>query len=288
MTSPLRDRDLELLSAYLDNQLPAAARAQLERRLAAEPDLNEALAGLSATVRALRALPTQKIPRNFMLDATYARTGLKPSARSYGFLRLATGLVTVLFVVVLVGDVATRARQLAAPAALAPVPAERSLAVTAVAGAAVPEADALAPTEAALAEAPAVEATPETAPPGFATGGGQAGEPTGTAAPFLAASASEDAANQTAAPADLQSQLIETPTATITPAATAQSTGAPKASPTETPLAVAEFGAVDTSDAQARPAPTRSFNLLRFVEIALATLALGLAVASIWVRRRSS
>jgi hypothetical protein len=68
MTSPIRPDDFELLSAYLDNALPEAARADLESRLATEPELRATLDSLRTTIRVLRAAPSLKTPRNFTLD----------------------------------------------------------------------------------------------------------------------------------------------------------------------------------------------------------------------------
>lgn len=74
MTSPIRPDDFELLSAYLDNALPEATRADLESRLAAEPELRATLDSLRTTIRVLRAAPTLRPPRNFTLDpARYSR-----------------------------------------------------------------------------------------------------------------------------------------------------------------------------------------------------------------------
>ena len=71
---PLSERDWAQLSAYLDGQLGARQRAALERRLAAEPHLRQALDELRDTVTLLRALPTLRAPRDFTLDpALYAR-----------------------------------------------------------------------------------------------------------------------------------------------------------------------------------------------------------------------
>ncbi len=74
MTSPIRPDDLDLLSSYLDNALPEAARANLEARLSAEPELRATLDSLRTTVRVLRAAPALRPPRNFTLDpARYRR-----------------------------------------------------------------------------------------------------------------------------------------------------------------------------------------------------------------------
>lgn len=71
---PPTEQDYELLSAYLDNQLSAADRTQLERRLAAEPALRAVLNDLQRTVDVLKFTPQLALPRNFTLDvARYRR-----------------------------------------------------------------------------------------------------------------------------------------------------------------------------------------------------------------------
>jgi hypothetical protein len=198
MNPRVNHHDLELLSAYLDDQLPQAEKARLERRLQAEPALNETLAGLRATVRAMRGLPQVKVPRNFMLDpATY---GAVRPARAfgplYGLLRLGTALATALFVVAVAGDFLARSgvQRLAAPAE-APAPAEVSRSVDATPTEALAAAQALVPTPTAevlglaspaeaeaVTEEPAAEegdtAAAPTPPTGlYLEGGGGEGQP---------------------------------------------------------------------------------------------------------------
>lgn len=73
-TNPnLTDQDYELLSAYLDNQLTEAERTALEARLQAEPDLRRELASLRQTRALVHQLPLLKAPRDFTLDASFAR-----------------------------------------------------------------------------------------------------------------------------------------------------------------------------------------------------------------------
>lgn len=62
------DEDLELLSAYIDNQLSAAERANLEKRLRADPALRAELEELRTTALVLRDLPPLPPPRSFTLD----------------------------------------------------------------------------------------------------------------------------------------------------------------------------------------------------------------------------
>lgn len=87
----LNDADLELLSAYLDNELSFGERAELERRLRAEPDLRAELDDLQR-VAALVRLSAVRAPRDFRLDpAVYGRQGGVPglSRRAYMY-RLAS------------------------------------------------------------------------------------------------------------------------------------------------------------------------------------------------------
>lgn len=72
--SPLSERDLELLCAYLDGELAEPDRGALEQRLAREESLRAALDDLRATQQLLRGLPRLKAPRSFALDpAVYGR-----------------------------------------------------------------------------------------------------------------------------------------------------------------------------------------------------------------------
>ena len=72
----LTDRDAELLSAYMDNQLDAEQRSVLEARLAAEPDLRRELRSLQQTVALVREMPTLRAPRDF----TLTRDMVQPTA----------------------------------------------------------------------------------------------------------------------------------------------------------------------------------------------------------------
>lgn len=66
--------DIELLSAYLDNQLSPHQRAVLEARLRTEPGLTTELDSLQKTRQMLRSLPRLHAPRNFTLSTqTYQK-----------------------------------------------------------------------------------------------------------------------------------------------------------------------------------------------------------------------
>ncbi|MBP8973267.1 MAG: hypothetical protein KBH93_05265 [Anaerolineae bacterium] len=72
--SPLSERDLELLSAYLDGELAGPDKGALEARLAREESLRVALHDLRANRQLLRSLPLLRAPRSFALDpAVYGR-----------------------------------------------------------------------------------------------------------------------------------------------------------------------------------------------------------------------
>lgn len=67
-SQPPSQRDLELLSAYLDGELSDRERLALEKRLSQDKTLRAALDGLRETVSLVQSLPRLKAPRNFTLD----------------------------------------------------------------------------------------------------------------------------------------------------------------------------------------------------------------------------
>ncbi len=69
----LTDLDYELLSAYIDGALTDSERAAFELRLQSEPELSRELDEIRATVTLINNLPVRKAPRDFTLDARYAR-----------------------------------------------------------------------------------------------------------------------------------------------------------------------------------------------------------------------
>jgi hypothetical protein len=104
-----QERD-ELLSAYLDGEMEAEEQACAEAQLADDPQLQSELEALRRTVEMVRELPTQPVPRNFILPQTAAtRSRPTPAARprrswTAPLLTAATALASLLFVVVLAGD----------------------------------------------------------------------------------------------------------------------------------------------------------------------------------------
>ena len=106
------ERDLELLSAYLDNDLSDRERAALEQRLQHEDTLRLTLADLRETVALLHDLPRLKAPRNFTLDpALYGKKtpwwkqlfALESVLQLSGALGTAAAVVLIVFGVLLGG-----------------------------------------------------------------------------------------------------------------------------------------------------------------------------------------
>ena len=92
----MNDRDLELLSSYVDGQLTPSDSARLESRLKSDGQLASALDDLRAARTLLRQLPKRRAPRNFTL--TRKMVGLNPPLpRSYPAFRFATVVATLLF-----------------------------------------------------------------------------------------------------------------------------------------------------------------------------------------------
>jgi len=91
----MNQRDLELLSAYLDGQLKPSESARLETRLQTDSQLASVLTDLRATRNLLRKLPARKAPRNFTL--TRKMVGQNPPLpRAYPWFRFASALATLL------------------------------------------------------------------------------------------------------------------------------------------------------------------------------------------------
>ena len=103
MTKNLSSRDWEALSAYLDDHLSTKERARLEARLQSSPELKSGLDELRATRAVLRSQPKLRARRNFTL--TPEMVGVKRPTRAYPVMRLAAVLVSIMFVLVFVGDI---------------------------------------------------------------------------------------------------------------------------------------------------------------------------------------
>lgn len=119
MNPQVSDRDREQLSALLDGCLPEKERAELERRIAATPALEEEWKQLQRLKAALRSLPRHKVRRSFTLspDSVPAR---KTSPLLFP-MRLVSGLASAVLVILLAFDATVMIRSAsigaAAPAA---------------------------------------------------------------------------------------------------------------------------------------------------------------------------
>ena len=108
-----RGRRDELLSAYVDGELSAEERNALEARLSQDSELRAELRAMHRTVSLMRELPEVEAPRNFILTESMTgrqaaeqrtRQPRRRAAWVAPLLTLATTVVSLLFVVVLVGD----------------------------------------------------------------------------------------------------------------------------------------------------------------------------------------
>jgi anti-sigma factor RsiW len=94
--------DLELLSAYLDDQLAPKDRAQIESRLKTDSKLQRTLADLRAIKIQLRALPTVKPPRSFTLKPENTRS--RSAFNWIPVLNWSTAVAAILFAAVISVD----------------------------------------------------------------------------------------------------------------------------------------------------------------------------------------
>lgn len=88
-------RDVEQLSALLDEKLNPADVARLEARIASEPDLHTVYDDLRQARALLRQLPQRRAPRNFTLKPSAARVR-PPLPRLFPTFRLASVLASLL------------------------------------------------------------------------------------------------------------------------------------------------------------------------------------------------
>lgn len=94
--------DLELLSAYLDDQLAPKDRAQIESRLKTDLKLQRSFAELRLIKTQLRALPTVKPPRSFTLKPETTRS--RSTFNWIPILNFSTAVAAILFAVVISVD----------------------------------------------------------------------------------------------------------------------------------------------------------------------------------------
>lgn len=193
----------ELLSAYLDGEVTPEERTLVERMAAGSSDVAWRLDALRQTVVLVGQLPRVPLPRSFTLSeadirpvprAGYAAPAWWRALLNPVFLRNATAVATMLFLVVLIGNVMLSTL---APAAMAPAPTFATVVVQA-------------PTE--LLDTLNRKAAP-TAGEDRAAKPAPSPEPMAMSAEAPAAAESAVAAEATAAPEMVQSIAITLPSA---------------------------------------------------------------------------
>jgi hypothetical protein len=274
MTKELSRRDWERLSAYLDGQLSPREHARLVARLEEDADLRTALENLRTTREALRSLPSLKAPRNFTLSPEMVSQPKQKSMPLVPIFRLASVLASLLFVIVVIGDVLGLGRGvgLMQPAMEAPVAEmlveEEQEEVVGVA----------APTETAIAEDAAEEARE-----------GEAEKAAEEVEMPQAEAYVEEEEAEDQAPA-LEAEATS-PQATATPLATASETTTPTQTPSPTFPPTETFTPLPTSTPEVVATPEADIGLPRFspirlLEIFLAFLAIVSAGMAFLLRRR--
>ncbi len=96
----MKQRDLELLSSYLDGQLSSSDSARLEQRIQTDPGLRSVLDDLRSARSLLRQLPMRKAPRNFKLTPKMVGKN-PPLPRAYPVFRFSSVLATLLLFITL-------------------------------------------------------------------------------------------------------------------------------------------------------------------------------------------
>jgi anti-sigma factor RsiW len=176
----MKQRDIELLSSYLDGQLSSVDAARLEARLRTDPEMRSVLQDLRGARSLLRQLPMRKAPRNFTLTPKMVGKN-PPLPRSYPVFKFAATLATIMLFF-------TYALNVLGPQ-LAAQPAGFGMG-----GGGAPD---TALESAAATEAPAIAAAPAgTEPPAAATEA-PVQEPSVAMAPLSTATAAAEDANST-------------------------------------------------------------------------------------------
>ena len=73
MNNRITDRDIELISAYIDSRLSPSENDSVRARCKSEPQFKQLLDELTYTRRLLQALPQKRAPRNFTLSPEKVR-----------------------------------------------------------------------------------------------------------------------------------------------------------------------------------------------------------------------
>lgn len=105
MSNGLTARDIERVSAYLDNALPWRERGPFEERLKSEPTLAQAVAQLHRTQALLHRSPQRRVPRSFAVKADMVSRSPKAAFGGWSSLNLVSAAATLVLVLVFAGDI---------------------------------------------------------------------------------------------------------------------------------------------------------------------------------------
>ena len=99
MSEKMNERDWVMLSAYLDDQLDAHSKLQLEDRFIREEHLQKAFQSLERMRVVLHSLPQYKVPRNFTIAKEVQKQNTTSLPAFTNVLRVASVMATVALVV---------------------------------------------------------------------------------------------------------------------------------------------------------------------------------------------
>lgn len=99
----ISDKELEVLSAYLDGEINRKERERIESRLSQDKGLQEIYEQLRNNRAVMRSLPQLRAPRDYTLTPEMVGQVLEPR-QLFPVFRLATVLATVLLILFLFGD----------------------------------------------------------------------------------------------------------------------------------------------------------------------------------------
>lgn len=253
MTPQISRRELENLSAYLDNELEPKEKARLEAGLEEHSELRSDLEDLRKLRKVIRSQPHLRAPRQFTLTPEMA--GIRPGFRwlpnQYPVLRLASLIAAFFFFVILAGDFYTSRLQ---------------------------------PMSLVVSDADQRAVLPPFAP-GFGGGGG--GSDMASEAPMEQAIEEQETLVEGTPASLLAPEAIEQPSIQVTPQiekALATPPPMEMASPqgeqfVETPHTV------QTVEGRGRSSVWAGVTILRVLEIVLMLLALVTGLAAIYIRR---
>jgi len=297
MKPQISSRNLKSLSLFLDGQLSPAERQRLERRLQGEQALRQALDEMQQTRMLLRSTPRRRAPHNFTLSPQMI--GKRERRFVFPVMGFVSALASILFVLVLAGDLTGIFTSSTKSVALQPMPILEAAAPTrefAQEGSAQSEiSNSSTPAETQAEEAQALKAI---APAADESGTGSSD----TQPPALLGAAQETSVTATLAPEGMYANEAPAPevnvsgeTSTLEGTPATEVAGAVELSDTSSEPAGASQGESSEQDQNMRVRATeRSFEgqtsqfILRIFEVIFAVTALITAALFFYQRRKTN